>query len=212
MDILSYALGKKASGGGGGDEKRLPETYQEVEYIESTGTQYINTNYYCNSRTEFEIKLTYGGESGVVFGAYNNGGWSYGYGWYHNRNNGDNEWMHYYNNYNSNYKGSEDTTQIVNLNKGTIYINNQFVFMTAPKSFLIDYPTYVLAGNWAGERAEQPLVAKLYYFKIKENGCSVMEMIPCYRKADGVIGVYDILNQEFYTNAGTGEFLKGADV
>lgn len=191
--------------------KPLPAEYQEVEYIESTGTQYINTNYYCNSKTEFDFKITYGTTRGVVFGAYNNG-WSTGYGLYHNNNNGDTEWMHYYNNYNTNYKGSENTTQIIDLNKGTVYINNQFTFMTAPKEFFIKQPTYILAGNWAGQRAEQPLSAKIHYFKIKENGCTAMNLIPCYRKLDGIAGLYDIVNQTFYTNAGTGDFIKGPDV
>lgn len=36
-------------------------------------------------------------------------------------------------------------------------------------------------------------------------------MIPCYRKSDGVIGMYDLVFGVFYQNSGTGEFLKGAD-
>ena len=30
---------------------RLPNEYQELEYIESTGTQYIDTNYIINANT-----------------------------------------------------------------------------------------------------------------------------------------------------------------
>ena len=53
---------------------------------------------------------------------------------------------------------------------------------------------------------------KLSYYKhIKLNG-EVYEFIPCYRKSDGEIGLYDIKNHVFYTNDGTGSFLKGKDV
>lgn len=53
---------------------------------------------------------------------------------------------------------------------------------------------------------------KLSYYKhVKLNG-EVYEFIPCYRKADAEIGLYDIANNVFYTNDGTGTFLKGADV
>ena len=53
---------------------------------------------------------------------------------------------------------------------------------------------------------------KLSYYKhVKLNG-EVYEFIPCYRKADAEIGLYDIANNVFYTNDGTGTFLKGNDV
>ncbi len=45
-----------------------------------------------------------------------------------------------------------------------------------------------------------------------DNGTLVRDFIPCYRKQDGVIGMYDLANDVFYTNAGTGTFLKGANV
>lgn len=37
-------------------------------------------------------------------------------------------------------------------------------------------------------------------------------LIPCYRKADGEIGMYDTIRKRFFTNAGTTAFGKGADV
>lgn len=40
----------------------------------------------------------------------------------------------------------------------------------------------------------------------------VREYIPCYRKTDGVIGLYERYTGAFLTNAGTGTFTKGADV
>lgn len=45
------------------------------------------------------------------------------------------------------------------------------------------------------------------------NGNSVFaHFIPCYRKSDGVIGMYETVTQQFFTNSETGTFLKGADV
>ena len=37
----------------------LPVDYTEVEYIESTGTQYIDTGYYANSNTHLFVKFSY---------------------------------------------------------------------------------------------------------------------------------------------------------
>ena len=35
----------------------LPKEYQQVEYLESTGTQYINTNVYPDTNTKVEIDM-----------------------------------------------------------------------------------------------------------------------------------------------------------
>ena len=47
----------------------------------------------------------------------------------------------------------------------------------------------------------------------------VMDLVPCYRKSDGVIGMYDLCGNvcpltgtAFFINAGTGSFTKGSDV
>ena len=45
-----------------------------------------------------------------------------------------------------------------------------------------------------------------------ENDIVTREFIPCYRKQDGEIGLYDLINNQFYSNDGTGQFSKGADV
>ncbi len=42
-----------------------------------------------------------------------------------------------------------------------------------------------------------------YYDK---NDTLICDLIPCYRKADGVIGMYDAARQIFLTNAGSGSF------
>lgn len=52
----------------------------------------------------------------------------------------------------------------------------------------------------------------LYDFEIYENGNLLKKYIPCYRKSDDVIGLYEVVNGEFKTNAGTGVFTKGPDV
>lgn len=38
------------------------------------------------------------------------------------------------------------------------------------------------------------------------------DMIPCYRRSDNVIGMFDKVSQTFFTNAGTGTFTKGNNV
>ena len=52
----------------------------------------------------------------------------------------------------------------------------------------------------------------LYALEIYENGVQTRNFVPCYRKSDNVAGLYDTVNNMFYSNSGTGTFLKGADL
>lgn len=53
---------------------------------------------------------------------------------------------------------------------------------------------------------------KLYHFAVWQQGVLIRDMYPCYRKSDYEIGMYDLVNDKFYTNAGTGIFYKGPNV
>lgn len=44
------------------------------------------------------------------------------------------------------------------------------------------------------------------------NSVVIHEYVPCYRKADGEIGVYDIIANSFHANSGTGTLVKGNNV
>lgn len=48
---------------------------------------------------------------------------------------------------------------------------------------------------------------RIYYAKIWDDGILVRNFIPAVRNDDGVIGMYDQVNDVFYTNDGTGSFI-----
>lgn len=54
---------------------------------------------------------------------------------------------------------------------------------------------------------------KIKYVSVQNtNGEITHNYIPCYRKSDGAIGVYDVVGGTFFTNSGTGNLVKGSDV
>ena len=55
-------------------------------------------------------------------------------------------------------------------------------------------------------------VGKIYSLAYYMDNVLTCDLMPCYRKADGVIGMYDRVHGKFYANNGTGTFAKGADV
>lgn len=62
------------------------------------------------------------------------------------------------------------------------------------------------SGNFSNAKAV--VGTKLYSFKIYEEGVPQKELVPCMRDADGVTGLYDLLetvpSKAFYSNAGSG--------
>lgn len=62
----------------------------------------------------------------------------------------------------------------------------------------------------AGASGNLVAYCKIYNFKVYTDSIAttpIYEYIPAIRNADGEIGIYDIINDVFYTNAGTGTFL-----
>lgn len=73
-----------------------------------------------------------------------------------------------------------------------------------------NYPICVLGWNYGGIMRYG--IGRCYGFEIKIENTVAFNGIPCYRKADNVIGMYDTISKQFFTNAGTGTFTKGANV
>lgn len=53
---------------------------------------------------------------------------------------------------------------------------------------------------------------RLYGARISQDSEVVREFFPCYRKSDGVAGVYEIHTGEFFENKGSGTFVQGEKI
>lgn len=58
-------------------------------------------------------------------------------------------------------------------------------------------------GIYSGLRSN----CKMKSFVIRKNNVRVGDFVPCKRKTDGVLGMYDLVSGLFYTNSGTGQFV-----
>ena len=63
---------------------------------------------------------------------------------------------------------------------------------------------------FSGRGSSSWFPASVKIFSLTSDG--IIDLVPCYRKSDGEIGMYDLVSNTFFTNQGTGTFLKGADV
>ena len=195
---LKYYIYKKYS-------KLLPDEYQQVDYIESSGTQYIDTGYLMNNNSIFEFKFAPMVESGHIFGVSN-------YARMYVQNNSGRAYE---------YVRSNKFYEYGEYEQGTIH-----TFKLTPSEYIMDgtkrldvtqtiadcpYNMPIFARN-TGKKIVMYSSIKLYYFKVYEGNDIKRDFIPCYRKSDNVVGLYDLVNKVFYTNAGTGAFTYGGVV
>ncbi|MBQ7245225.1 MAG: hypothetical protein IJS34_02540 [Alphaproteobacteria bacterium] len=195
----------------------LPSEYTELQYIESTGTQYITTDVIANQNTSAEIKFvpTSVYMSNSVFGARTS-----------KTSDAFNIWE----------PGIEGVI-IANLgNKGTVVSNvtpvlneTYVVYLSSTRFSVNDYTTTIsgtenfstpsglqlfniYGGNCstttssgAGNRF---FSGKVYYFKVWQGDSLALNLIPA-KNSSGVVGMYDTVSGTFFTNAGSGTFTAG---
>lgn len=191
----------------------LPVGYKKLSYIESTGTQYINTGFAIPDLTneyEVEYKITISGGTGQGASSNNwgymgqNGGLMLTLTGNHGVGAGSEgvPWVadHIYEI--SHHRGSDasrsvtvDGTVFQFGNQATAYADREFgIFSLSPFTTTFNR-----------------IYGKLYEFQAYKNGELVVSLIPCKRMSDNAIGVYDIVNDTFIGNPGTGAFIAGAD-
>ena len=54
-----------------------------------------------------------------------------------------------------------------------------------------------------------PTPIKIYSCIIYDGDSKVRHFVPCKRRADSVLGMYDLVEKNFYTNLGSGNFTQG---
>ena len=198
----------------GNTEEVLPRGYTQVEYLESTGTQYINTMYYPNNLTDVECKFMFNQlASNAVPSAFgvrasNNSvqqfltSVSNGVLWIVNGLN---------NHSIPSVRPLVNTEYILRITPQKAYWNGTEIFtMTSSVANCPNLSMFAFGRNTYSGLANK-FYGKIYYLKIYESGVLVRNFIPCINQSN-VIGMYDTVNGVFYANAGTGTFNTGAVV
>ena len=178
---------------------RLPGTYTELEYIESTGSQWIDTEIIASNRAEFSMDATMHDSEMVVFIISNIDSSDYmqGFGEYYSGVSGFNSLpttgKHHYN---LSYSDSGISFMYDN---DTELHTTDFYHINQNKKIVL----------FGGQYAARCITAKLYYMKLYNNGDVVRDFIPAKRNSDNVVGLYDVVSQTFFMNQGTGTFIAG---
>ena len=186
--------------------------YTNIEYLESTGTQYIDTGVKFNNDTDkFELVYQVSDAQGNYFIA--GSGWlEPGKIWVYSYRTGNRLSIYITDTSGSQrefygFAGTDTLKHLITYDAKKLYVdgtlkadNSPYTFGETPFNFSL-FNSINSSGYYAK--------TKIYSFKMWKSGVLTRNMIPCYRKSDNKPGLYDIINNKFYINAGTGEFTKG---
>lgn len=190
----------------------LPAGYTQIEYLQSSGTQYIDTGFKPNNNSKIVTTLQFVSSSsgnkfcfgartsnnvgrfslGYTFGS--GGGWFFGHGAAVTTVNTT--------------SSPTDKTSVV-IDKNVCTIAGQSATAT-PSTFSTTQNLVLFADNEGGKVGQNGAI-KLYDCSIYDNGTLVRNFVPA-RNSSGTLGLYDTVNGTFYTNAGTGTFVAGAEI
>ena len=181
---------------------RVPAGYTEVEYIESTGTQYIDTGILPGNTTQLVMDFeptTLPASHVMAAGARNN---SSGYtkqfviGWAGHQSPA--VWRSDFGGSQVSFPTSVEGAIRHHLDKdGAACTMDSTTVTNTSSTFTCAYTLYLFAGNQNDEAVSQ-VSMKLYVCRIYDNGTLVRNYIPC-RNPDGEVGLYDLIGGEFYT-------------
>ena len=210
---------------------QLPSAYQQVEYIATDGNQIIDTGVLASNHSEgiqyvFRGNVTAYQSTALIywFGALANGCRS-GNAFINTASyigmliggSGTEGYMSY-----DAFPAIGSDFELVargtpkNANHCVITMNGtQFIKGALVNSEMPNANIYLFTANGtsAATTANRKYYGKLYSFTMDTmDGRPIRNFVPCYRKSDGVIGLYDTVEGVFYTNRGSGDFTKGPDI
>ena len=186
----------------------LPAGYTQVEYLKSTGTQYINVGFKPNQDTRIVLDVNSPLVSGPV--------WLFGA-----RTAADSKTYNFLcqgSKYRSDYNDNSSTSLTINpsgrfeldKDKNITKINGSTASTIPYGAFQCEYNLFLFNNNNAGA-AGAGASFSIYSCKIYDNGTLVRDFVPA-RNSSGTLGLYDTVNGTFYTNQGSGTFTAGADI
>ena len=210
--------------------------YDRLEYLQSSGTQWLDLGYMHDQNTVVDMQVQFTGlPSSNGYYAYFGSRTTYSsasaaekdraFGGWLNNSSGTTYFRASFTSSASNYTGLKVNTSTVydlHFNKsgactvtagGTTYTIGTGSGQSGnvgQNDHLFGFRQRQSGGSWVDN--PYPSKLKVFWFKAYSGTTLIRDMVPARRKADGVLGMLDLAQGKFYVNAGSGTFTAGPTV
>ena len=198
---------------------RLPSAYQEVEWIQSSWTQWVNTWLFAsnNIQVETKVEVTTTSQNIPIFW-WNWGNSGYVVYRYYHLTPYNSKW-YFWKNWTEGNLGTYSAvvgtvyTIVYNNSNSQLSINGSEIGSVA-WTVWVPNSTLAISYRFSPGNTAYYWKWKYFYFRMydKSQNKYVRDFVPCYRKSDNIIWLYDLANNQFYTNAWTWTFTKWPNV
>lgn len=176
----------------------LPVEYQRIQYVESTKTQcfIIKSDYILQSSDSVECKYYIyddNTEYATIIGSTNF--------------KIQKEYFRLMSNRATSVSSPTNAVNIMKYDGSLGYLNDTLVKPSGTRQ-----STSTNLVLFADQAYGNKVRARIYSFTLSDVfGKNKINLIPCYRKFDGIIGMYDTVNRIFFQPTGTGDLIAGPD-
>lgn len=187
-------------------KSRLPLEYQEVEYIESNGKQYIDCEIAASTSIITEVKCQSFDNNTCIVGMGTSANYRYQIyaataGHYYVRIDGA-----------ENNMGYVPFTEIATIRldpvakRATI---NGVEYEVPYTGTIQDRSLWLFGRNQTSSVSNYYSSTKMWYCKMWDGSFEnlIRDFVPCYRKSDGIGGMYDLVTERFFPSLTTANFL-----
>lgn len=171
---------------------RLPEGYTELEYIQSSGTQYMDSGLALNKSDSY----TYS-----ILAQFSND--AYG---------GANGYMQFMSGIASGAKATIKVVYDGETHVERVYVDDtqksQTDWTSACNGINVKIGILKMGDQNNGWFSGTPQIGKIFALTILNGGNLIRDFVPCIDPT-GAVGLYDLIGQKFYGNTGSGSFAAG---
>lgn len=180
----------------------------QVEYLESTGTQYIDTGITQNSNIKAKLSIYPTVINKFIFGSRINAATD-GFGIFmHSNNNGS--WYSFFSSANAMISGFEVNKKYdIEFSKDGFIVNNNLLEGPYTKEFTGTLNMYLFAMNSNGAIDNRLFIGKIYSTKLYNNNVLIRDYIPAVDE-NGVGFMFDRVTHTIFDNVGTGQFIPAS--
>lgn len=178
----------------------------EIQFLESSGTQYIDTGIYGsqNLKTILKMKELARTASRAAFGCYGSNN-----GYYLYQSSGL-KWQVGFGGHTDSALSSDMVLHVWTFDSFNVYRDEDLVSTFTSSTFTTPQTLLLFNAHKADGTVYSSVSKRVYYCKMYENGVLVRDMIPV---RVGTVGyMYDKVSRRLFGNSGSGSFIAGPDV